>query len=188
MSGGHLVLIGYRATGKTATAQRLSAALGRPWFDADQEFTRRAGRSIQQIFADQGEPAFRDLEAELLAELLEREPAVIATGGGVVLRQDNRDRLTAAGTVVWLRARPETILARLAADETSAAMRPALTSKGTADEVFETLAEREPIYAALAQLSVDTDDQSPEQVAEAVLARLGLGSGVNPPTQSGGSA
>ena len=170
----HLVLIGYRGTGKTTVAQHLAAALTVPWVDADQELTRRAGRSISQIFAEDGEPTFRRLESETLAEVLAGQPSVIATGGGVILSAANRQRLAEAGWIVWLRATPEAIYDRLHGDSSTAGMRPALTARGGREEIVELLAVRSPLYAELADQMVDTDNKTPESIAAEILAKLGL--------------
>src|SRR5690348_4091507 len=98
----NLVLIGYRGTGKTTVAQLLALRLGWDWIDADVELELRAGKSIAAMFADDGEPAFRELETQVLADLVRREKAVIAAGGGAVMKDANRAALALAGCVVWL--------------------------------------------------------------------------------------
>ena len=108
-----LTLIGYRATGKTTLARLLAERLGWDWIDADVEIERRAGKSIARIFAEDGEPAFRDMEAEVIADLCRRDRLVLAAGGGAPLRPESRRAMREAGKVVWLTARPETILARM---------------------------------------------------------------------------
>lgn len=170
----NLKLIGYRGTGKTTVARQLALALGWDWVDADVEVELRAGRSIAAIFADSGEAAFRDLESQVLADLVTRDRAVVALGGGVVLRPENRARLAEGGPVVWLRADPETILARVEADATTAARRPQLTSRGGLEEVRQLLAQREPWYRQCASLEVDTRGKSPAEIAAEIVAALPL--------------
>lgn len=170
----NLFLIGYRGTGKTTVARRLAGRLGREWVDADVELELRAGKSIAAIFADDGEPAFRDLESRVLTELAAREGLVIATGGGVVMREENRRALAGGGKVVWLRASPAAILERLAADQTTAARRPQLTTSGGEKEVLELLALRTPWYRACANLAIDTDDRQPGEIVQMILDWLKL--------------
>jgi shikimate kinase len=169
-----LSLIGYRATGKTTLAQLLAARLDCPWIDADTEIERRAGKSIARIFAEDGQPAFRDIEAAAIADLCRRGPLVLAAGGGAPLRAESRRAMRAAGKVVWLTARPETVLTRMAADATTAARRPNLTAQDPLAEIIELLAQREPIYRESAHLVIETDEKSPAQLVEEILARLGL--------------
>jgi len=168
----NLILIGYRATGKTTLAQLLGRRLGREWIDADVEIERRAKKSIARIFAEDGEPAFRNLEAEVIADLCRQEALVLAAGGGAVLREESRRRMRESGKIVWLKARPETIYARVTADETTPGRRPNLTSQGGLEEIVQLLAAREPIYRQAADLTVDTDGKTPERITAEIIDRL----------------
>ncbi len=170
----NLVLIGYRATGKTTLARHLAQRLGWDWIDADVEIERHASKSIARIFAEEGEPAFRDLEAEVIAELCGRPSLVVAAGGGAPLREESRRAMRDSGHVVWLTARPETILARMSGDATTAQRRPSLTNRPPLEEIVQLLSRREPIYRETAHLIVDTEAKSPEQLADEILARLDL--------------
>lgn len=167
---GPIVLIGYRGTGKTTVARLLSERLGYRWLDADVELEARAGKSIAQIFADDGEQAFRSLEAQVLAEALHGSSLVIAAGGGVVLRDDNRELLRRTGSVIWLEASPETLYQRIQADKSTSARRPNLTTAGGLAEVREMLALREPLYRECAKLRIDAERHPPEAVVDAILA------------------
>ena len=106
-----LTLIGYRATGKTTIARILAERLGWDWIDADVEIERRAGKSIAAMFADEGEPAFRALEAQVIAELCGRPGLVLAAGGGAVLHGPSRAAMRAGGKVVWLPPGPKRSIA-----------------------------------------------------------------------------
>ena len=169
----NLVLIGYRGTGKSTVARHLAHELAWDWVDCDVEVELRAGRSIAAIFADGGEAAFRDLEAAVLAELLARPKVVIAAGGGVVVRPENRRLLCSATHVVWLTARVNTIAKRMASDATTAARRPNLVGGGEA-EIRRLLAVREPLYRQCATLEIATDERSPAEMSAEIRARLDL--------------
>lgn len=171
-----IVLIGYRGAGKSTVARELATLLECDWVDADDEIEARAGKSIASIFADDGEGHFRDLETAVLRDLCARERIVLAAGGGAVLREENRDLLTAGGKIVWLRAAPETIIVRLRADAGTAARRPSLTGGGTEAEIAELLEQRTPIYRQCADVTVDTDPCAPAEVAAEILRQLKLDS------------
>lgn len=169
-SRGPLFLIGYRGTGKSTVGRLLAQRLGWDFVDADQLLEQRFG-SIRTIFSEEGEGGFRAKESTILEELCRRERHVIAPGGGVVLRPSNRERLKAAGPVVWLTADAQTIWNRLQADESTAERRPNLTVGGLT-EIVDLLKAREPYYAACADLTLDTTGRSPDELADAIVAWL----------------
>ena len=164
-----LTFIGYRATGKTTLARLAAERLGWRWIDADVEIERRAGKSIASIFAEDGEPAFRDLEAGVIADLCRQDRLVLAAGGGAPLRPENRRAMREGGKVVWLTARPETILARMSADATTAARRPNLTDKDPLAEIVALLAVREPMYREAADITIDTEGKTPKQLVDEII-------------------
>lgn len=168
--GDGLALVGYRGTGKSTVGRLLADRLGRPFVDADREIEARAGRTIRAIFAEQGEPAFRDLEELVLADLADRGGVILAAGGGAVLRASNREALRRVGFVVRLLADPDAIARRIEADPRALGDRPALTDLGTLGEIRRVLIEREPLYREAADAEVDTDGRSPDQVADAVIS------------------
>jgi shikimate kinase len=168
-----LTLIGYRCTGKTTLARLVAERLGCDWADSDVELQRRAGRSIAEIFAEQGEVAFRRMEEKIIAELCRRQRLILAVGGGAPMSEANRRAIRAAGRVVWLAARPETILARMEADPRSTAHRPPLSDKPPLDEIVELLAARTPCYRQLADLTLDTDQRRPDELAAEIAGRPG---------------
>ena len=166
-----LALIGYRGTGKSTVARYVADRLGWSWVDADVELERRAGQTIQEIFAVRGEAVFRDLESAVLRDLVASGPQVLALGGGVVLREENRMMLARSpAAVVWLQASPETLQQRLLGDPTTTARRPQLTSRGGIDEIRALLAQREPLYRQCADVALDTEGRTPEQVAEEIVS------------------
>lgn len=167
-----IFLIGYRGTGKSMVARELARRLDFDCVDADDEIERQAGKSIASIFREDGEAAFRDVEAALVGELSRRRRAVVALGGGAVLRETNRQAICAAGTVVWLTASVDTILRRLAEDQTTASRRPNLTTTGGRAEVENLLATRTPIYRQCATLVVDTEGKTAAEVADEIVVYL----------------
>ncbi len=175
----NLVLIGYRGTGKSQVAHRLAERLGWPSFDADEQIEARAGKTIAQIFADDGESAFRDWETNVVADLAAHDRAVLALGGGAVMRPENRAAIARQGRVVWLTASAETIWQRMQADAATASRRPDLTAAGGITEIIATLAARQPIYRQCAQLVVDTENKTPAEVADAILARWQFSEGTH---------
>jgi shikimate kinase len=160
----NIYLIGHRGVGKSTVAPLAAKLLHRPWVDLDVEIERLAGASIHAIFAERGEAAFRELEAEALAATAAKSGLLVATGGGLVLREDNRRRLH-SGRCVWLRARLETIVDRLRSGG-----RPPLTGMSLEVETAALLAVREPIYRSLARSVIDVDTLEPEVVAERIAA------------------
>lgn len=165
---GPIFLIGYRGAGKTSVAKALSAKLGWPWFDADGILEERAGKTIRQLFDDDGETAFRDLETRVLADLAQTNDSIVATGGGVVLRAENREQLK-RGFVVWLTAPAELLWRRLRVDPMTKERRPNLAQGGLA-EIESLLAIREPLYRECADAIADATGDSPDDIASKVCA------------------
>lgn len=153
-------------TGKSSTGRLLAERLGRTFRDSDAEIEARTGRTVREIFADDGEPAFRALEAEVLVAALDSQPpAVIAAAGGVVLSEANRAALRdAKAKVVWLRADPAILVERVK----SGKHRPALDGDPAA--VLQAMHEaREPLYREVADMIVTVDGRSVHDVVDAVL-------------------
>jgi len=169
-----LFLIGYRGSGKTTVARLLADRLGWAWLDADPLLEARHGQTIRQIFAAEGEAGFREKEAALLEELCGYQHHVIATGGGIILRPENRLRLKAAGKCIWLTAEPAVLWQRIHGDRTTAERRPDLTVGGLA-EIEQLLAVRTPLYQECADLCVAAGDRTAAEVVDAILHWLGAG-------------
>jgi len=169
-AGRAVCLVGLRGAGKTTVGRLVARALGRPFVDLDRLVEGRAGQLVRELFAAEGEGGFRARESEALREALALPGAVIATGGGVVLRPENRSALAGA-RVVYLRAGPELLAARVADDPRSADQRPALRPGGPRAEAAALLAERDPLYREVADAVVEADG-APEDVAAAVAAAL----------------
>lgn len=163
----HLVLVGMMAVGKTTVARVAAARLARRVLDSDEMIEKRTGRTVREIFAEDGELAFRALETDVLRlALASDEPAVIAAAGGVVLNTDNRAALKGSKAhVVWLCADTATLLQRIH----SGGHRPLLDDDpaGTLQRMFR---EREALYREVANAIVRVDHRSVDEVVEAVLA------------------
>lgn len=163
----HVYLIGYRGSGKTTVGKLLAERLNRPSVDCDDLIEQAAGQTIREIFATEGEAGFRDREQaaiEQLAEQADLKPAVVALGGGAILRQANRATICRSGYRIWLTAAPATLAARIGADHTTAARRPALSALSGYDEIVDLLAQREPLYAAVAQKTLNTEGLTAEAI------------------------
>lgn len=159
-------LVGLRGAGKSTVGAALARAMRRPFVDLDRAVEGRAGRTVRELFALEGEAAFRALESEALAEALRLLPrAVLATGGGVVLDPENRRLLRERATVVYLRAEPALLAARVSADPATADGRPALVEGGPLAEAERLLLVRDPLYREVAHLVVDAARPIEELVA-----------------------
>ena len=163
-------LIGFMGTGKTRIARPLAAALDWRWVDIDKLVEAEAGDSIPAIFRSGGEAAFRVLESQVVERLAEDANVVIATGGGTVLSEENRELMRRRGFIVCLDARPETIAARVHT-VTDVSERPLLAGGDPLDplsRIIDIKAERQPLYAQ-ADFIIQTDDLTPDQVTHQVL-------------------
>jgi shikimate kinase len=158
-----IVLVGFMGAGKTTVGHLLAGQLGLPFTDSDHVIEHKAGRPVRQIFAEDGEPAFRALEHQVIAALLDGPGLVLALGGGAAEHPRTRQQLSAA-QVVYLHVSYEQALARVGGDPG----RPMLARPGLA----ETYQRRLPLYAAIATLTVPTDGLPPEAVSQDILARL----------------
>jgi shikimate kinase len=168
----NLVLVGLMGAGKTSVGTLCAVRLERPFVDVDEVIEATTGCSVAEIFETEGEAAFRTRERDVIADVsASPQPIVIACGGGAVLDAENRRRLRANGLVVWLRAAPAELARRLG-DPAERRRRP-LLGGGSPSGVLEDLADvRSPSYEAAADVSVDTDGRTVEQVADAVLAEV----------------
>jgi shikimate kinase len=169
----NIYLIGYRGAGKTAVGRCLSAALGRPFCDMDEELARRCAGTIREFVGRHGWPAFRGEEKALLQEIARQSGRVVSTGGGVVLDAENVSAMRRSGRVVWLRAAAKTIRERLQADEGTPDNRPALSASMPLDEeIRSTLSERTPLYRQAMDFSVATDGRPVEDICRTISELL----------------
>ncbi|NOY62979.1 MAG: shikimate kinase AroK [Gammaproteobacteria bacterium] len=151
--------------GKTTLGRQLASALGVPFTDSDHEIERRTGVNIPLIFDIEGEQGFRRRERDVIDEFTQRHGIVLATGGGAVLDDDNRAHLRQRGKVVYLRASIDHLLKRTASDRN----RPLLQTENPRLKLEQLMAERDPLYREVADLTVDTDRHSVHRTAEYII-------------------
>ncbi len=166
----NIVLIGYRAAGKTTVGRRLSASLGRVFVDTDHLIEERHGVLISDIVESYGWDYFRAIEKEVVLDVSNHDNLVIAAGGGAVLEPENVKALKRNGFIVWLRADAQVLYHRMAKDLRTVTGRPSLTGKGALEEIREVLALREGFYQIASEARVDTSTLHVERVVEAVLS------------------
>ena len=186
----NIILVGFMASGKTSVGRALAESLsgnaalrsdgGWTLVDADDVIVARAGKPIHRIFAEDGEPAFRELESRVIVDLCAGERQVIASGGGAFVSPQNRDVMLAGGRVFFLSASPATILRRVREEDAGGPIRPLLAPPAGSGQAYdpeariaELLAQRTPAYAQ-AHHTVDTDALTAEGVAERVAGTCGI--------------
>lgn len=167
-------LVGYRGSGKSTVGKRLANELWYKFLDTDAEVVRRAGKSIRQIFEQDGESTFRAMEGGVVREACGLADHVVALGGGAVLLPENRQAIKDSGAkVVYLRCDPATLIQRIQADFGSADSRPPLTADGGGiDEVTRLATEREPLYREVATKELEVSNLSPEEASRYVIRLL----------------
>lgn len=151
--------------GKSSVGRRVATKLGWPRYDTDEMVKRKFGMPIAQLFAKKGEAFFRDAEAEALREIDASEPGVIVTGGGILLRKENAQRLRRLGHLIYLQADEETLFRRVS----KRATRPLLQAKNPRQRLHELLQVRAPLYEKFADATIETTDLDHDGVAKKVL-------------------
>ena len=163
----NIVLIGYRGTGKSEIGAILAKRLGMRCIAMDAEIAKKAGMSIPEIVEKYGWPGFRDRESAEARDLADCDNIIIDTGGGVIERSENIEALQKNACMIWMKASVETIVARIQ----GGSERPALTAGKTfTEEVAEVLERRTPKYRSAAHHEIDTDDLTPDQIADRIVA------------------
>jgi shikimate kinase len=164
----NIFLVGLMGAGKTTIGRQLAQALGKQFADSDHEIEARTGANIPLIFELEGEAGFRERETAVLEELSDRDDLVLATGGGAVLRERNRALLRERGTVVYLRASVERLLARTHKDKN----RPLLQTEDPRARLESLLRERDPLYLEVADIIIDTDQGNVKNALAEILRQL----------------
>lgn len=163
----HLWLLGLSGSGKSTVGPRLAHAVGLPWVDTDAEITRDSGKSIPEIFQTEGEEAFREKEAAVLAKMGAGPASVISCGGGIVLRGSNLKTMASSGLRIYLRADPATLAGRLRSSQD----RPLLSGKSPEETLAAQLALRAPGYEE-SEIQIDVTGLKPDEVVLAIQKKL----------------
>ena len=169
----NIVLIGYRCCGKTSVGKLTAAKLGREFIDTDELIIEKAGCSIDKIVSNHGWDYFREIEKSIIKEVSSMENLVIATGGGVIINEENIDNLKNNSFIVWLYADINTIKKRLHEDIKSADSRPSLTGDDPSDEIKNVLDQRESLYRGASDIAVDTGQLNINEVADLIIEEAG---------------
>jgi shikimate kinase len=161
----NIVLVGFMLVGKSTVGRRLASEMGWAFVDSDHQIEQSEGMSIAEIFEQRGEPYFREAESEMIANIMRGQSQIVSTGGGAVLAEKNRDVLMAGGFVVALKASRQTLVDRARGD----IARPLLG--GDAEEKIDRLLEQRKDAYEFAELKIDTDYKSVDQIVVEILAR-----------------
>ena len=165
----NVILIGYMGCGKSTVGKRLSYRLKMPYVDTDKLIETKQGITISEIFAHEGEPAFRNMETECLKSLFDyKQDYVIAVGGGLPMREENRELMKKLGEVVYLRAKAETIYDRLKGDTT----RPLLQGENPQEKIQSMIMQRGPVYESAADYVIDVDGKNFEEIQNEIEEAL----------------
>lgn len=164
----NIYLIGYMGTGKTTLGHSLSKRLGTRLIDMDARIEEEQSKTISEIFAKQGEEAFRNLETDLLRRLSKQTDLIVSCGGGVPLREENATLMKTTGTVIWLDATPQTIYDRIRKDTT----RPLLKDHMTPDYITTMMTQRRPSYQRAATHRIIVDDLTADEIATRIVELL----------------
>ena len=166
----NLVLVGYRASGKTTVGRRLSAFLKKAFVDTDDLIEERQGIPIGEIVKIHGWDYFRAIERKVISEISDHDDLIIAAGGGAVLEAENVKALKRNGFIIWLKADIQILLQRMAKDPRTVTGRPSLTGKGSLEELKEVLSHRENFYKQASEVQVDTSLLDVDGVVNNVLS------------------
>jgi len=171
----NIVLIGYRCSGKTEVGKILARELEKDFFDTDELIEDNAGCSIETIISRDGWDHFREIEKSLIEEVSRRNNLIIATGGGVVMDEDNVKNLKENAWIVWLNGESEVLGERMDKEQRSGKIRPSLTGEDPLEEIKQVLDVRIPFYKKAANFVVDTSNRTLEKVAASITNNLPKG-------------
>jgi 3-dehydroquinate synthase len=164
----NVYLVGLMGAGKTTVGRALAKKLNKTFIDSDHEIEARTGASISLIFEIEGEEGFRQREMEVIRDLTAQQDIVLATGGGAILKPENREYLKSRGTVIYLRASVNSILQRTSHDKS----RPLLQTADPRKKIEQLSQERDPLYREVADLIIETGRPNVQSLIQTILAQL----------------
>jgi shikimate kinase len=167
----NIVLIGLRGSGKTTVGKILAQKLGRDFVEMDGLIARKAGQTIPEFVEKHGWEKFRELEAEITGQVAGRDNLINASGGGVVTGKQNITKLKESGVLVWLQANIDTLLRRIGEDKERPPLLGGISRREEMEIIFK---ERKPLYQLAADLTVNTENKTPEEVADQVISLLAV--------------
>lgn len=166
--GRSIFLIGFMGAGKSTIARALQRELGFPLIEMDERIVKEQGMSINDIFAQYGEDHFRDIESQLIVDIGKEEPSIVSCGGGVVVRPQNTQNMKEIGRIVFLKATPETIYERVK----NSTDRPILNGHMNVEYIAELMEKRRALYEAAADIMIQTDGKTREQICEEIIGKM----------------
>ena len=164
----NIFLIGFMGAGKSTIARTLQRELGFPLVEMDERIVQEQGMSINDIFAQYGEAHFREIESQLVVDLGKQEPSIVSCGGGVVVRPENTQNMKKSGRIVLLKASPETIFERVK----NSTDRPILNGHMNVEYIAELMEKRRALYEEAADITIQTDGKTREQICEEIIGKL----------------
>ena len=164
----NIFLIGFMGAGKSTIARTLQRELGFPLVEMDERIVQEQGMSINDIFAQYGEAHFREIESQLVVDLGKQEPSIVSCGGGVVVRPENTQNMKKSGRIVLLKASPGTIFERVK----NSTDRPILNGHMNVEYIAELMEKRRALYEEAADITIQTDGKTREQICEEIIGKL----------------
>ena len=164
----NIFLIGFMGAGKSTIARTLQRELGFPLVEMDERIVQEQGMSINDIFAQYGDAHFREIESQLVVDLGKQEPSIVSCGGGVVVRPENTQNMKKSGRIVLLKASPETIFERVK----NSTDRPILNGHMNVEYIAELMEKRRALYEEAADITIQTDGKTREQICEEIIGKL----------------
>mgnify|MGYP005832630933 CR=1 FL=1 len=169
----NLVLVGYRASGKTTIGRRLSSYLKKVFIDTDEVIEATQKASIEEIVRRYGWEYFRAIEKKVISKVAKGDDLIVSVGGGAILDADNVRALQRNGYIIWLKADVNVLWKRMIEDPLSATRRPSLTSLGRLEEFKEVFRQREPLYERVSTIQIETTELNDQEVVDQILTLLG---------------